>query len=310
MAQASPLVKKKFFTELPKLKILSRPDDGRSEVTVYVKGFLAQGESPERFEDWLHSHQLLALNSPHKWGPAALGYSWPSGSPLSQVPVPLATLGSAAYLVSRNWQRLSRLRLPTPASIAGALAVDIGLHAARLAYQFSTATRESHERAEMLAWRLLDLRRKHDTLRVVGHSLGCRHIVEACSLMHHEERPDAIHLCAPALVASDIIPLIRPGTGGLGRSKTVIYYSKKDLILGIMFRALVGGDQAIGEIGLDVNNIELDSSVKLIDASHSLGWQRAHTQYAEKFHYFAHAPTQIIKKISPNSNSSNITTHS
>ena len=37
-AQTSPLVKKKFFTELPKLKVLTRPDETRSEVTVYVKG--------------------------------------------------------------------------------------------------------------------------------------------------------------------------------------------------------------------------------------------------------------------------------
>ncbi|KAI9492051.1 hypothetical protein BDB00DRAFT_459403 [Zychaea mexicana] len=209
--------------------------------------------------------------------------------------MPLASLGSAAYLLGRNWQRLSRLRLPTPASIVGAVAVDAGLHAARLAYQFSTATRESHERAEMLAWRLLDLRRKHDTLRVVGHSLGCRHIVEACSLMHHEERPDAIHLCAPALVASDIAQLIQPGTGGLGRSKTVIYYSHKDVTLGILLRAILGGDQAVGEIGLPGG--ELDASVKLIDASNSLGgyYVRAHTDYAHKFHYFAHAPTQIRK---------------
>lgn len=64
---------RKFFTELPKLKMLSRPEDNRSEVTVYVKGFLAQGESPERFEDWLHSHRLLVLSRQHNWGPAALG---------------------------------------------------------------------------------------------------------------------------------------------------------------------------------------------------------------------------------------------
>ena len=36
--QTTPLVKKKFFTELPKLKVLTRPDETRSEVTVYVKG--------------------------------------------------------------------------------------------------------------------------------------------------------------------------------------------------------------------------------------------------------------------------------
>ncbi|KAI8141119.1 hypothetical protein BJV82DRAFT_188951 [Fennellomyces sp. T-0311] len=243
----------------------------------------------------MHSHRLLVLSPQHKWGPSALGYSWPSGSPLSQIPVPFATLGSAAYLLSRNWQRLSKLRLPTPASIVGAVAVDVGLHAARLAYQFSTATKESHERAEMLAWRLLDLRRKHDTLRVVGHSLGCRHIVEACSLMHHEERPDAIHLCAPALVPSDIIPLIHPGTGGLGRSKTVVYYSHKDVTLGILLRAILGGVQAVGEIGLP--DLDVDTSVKLVDASKSLGgyYVRAHTDYAHKFHYFAFAPTAIRK---------------
>lgn len=129
----------------------------------------------------MHHHHHHANTILHR-------YSWPSGSPLSQIPIPFATLGSTAYLISQNWKRLSHLRLPTPASIVGAVAMDIGLHAARLAYQFSTATRESHERAEMLAWRLLDLRRKYDTLRVVGHSLGCRHIVEACSLMSHNER--------------------------------------------------------------------------------------------------------------------------
>jgi hypothetical protein len=83
---------------------------------------------------------------------------------------------------------LKNLRFPTPASIAGAVAVDVGIHATRLAYQFSIANQESHDRAEMLAWRLLDLRRKYDYLRVVGHSLGCRHIVEACSLMNANER--------------------------------------------------------------------------------------------------------------------------
>lgn len=68
------------------------------------------------------------------------------------------------------------------------MALDVGLHAGRLVYQFSVANRESQERAERLAWRLLDLRKKYEKLRVVGHSLGCRHIVEACSLMQHSER--------------------------------------------------------------------------------------------------------------------------
>lgn len=136
----------------------------------------------------MHSHRLLVLSPQHRWHSDALGYSWPSGSPTHQVPLPLATLGSGLYLVHQSWQRLRHFKLPTLASVAGTLAVDVGLHAARLAYQFNLAQRESHERAEMLAWRLLDLRRKHDKLRIVGHSLGCRHIVEACSLMDATER--------------------------------------------------------------------------------------------------------------------------
>lgn len=110
-------------------------------------------------------------------------YSWPSGS--HSLPIPLA---STAFLLAKNIQQLKKFQLPTPGSIAAALALDIGLHAGRLAYQFNTATSESRDRAEMLAWRLLDLRRKHEYLRVVGHSLGCRHIVEACSLMEPNER--------------------------------------------------------------------------------------------------------------------------
>ncbi|KAI8082796.1 uncharacterized protein BX664DRAFT_361093 [Halteromyces radiatus] len=279
---------KKLFVELPHWKVVSRPVDQRSEVTVYVKGFLAEGDTPENFDDWLHSHKLLVLSPKHRWGSAALGYSWPSGSSLHHIPVPLASVGSAAYLIGRNFQELKHLRMPSPLSMIGAVAIDVGLHLGRLAYQFNVATKESQERAEMLAWRLLELRRKHDYLRVVGHSLGCRHIVEACGLMQQNERPNSIHLCAPALVKEDILPWIENGTGGLGKEQTLIYYSHKDITLGILLRILLGGTQAVGEIGL--LDSSLDPTVTLIDASKSLGgyYIGAHTDYANKFHYFCY----------------------
>ncbi|KAG2233014.1 hypothetical protein INT48_007590 [Thamnidium elegans] len=285
--------RKKYFTELPSLKVLSRPHDERSEVTVYVKGFLSEGDSPENFQDWMHSHRLLVLSPTHRWAPSALGYSWPSGTAGSHIPIPLASLGSTAFLIAKNLKQLKNLRFPTPASIAGAFAVDVGIHATRLAYQFGVANETSHDRAEMLAWRLLDLRRKYDYLRVVGHSLGCRHIVEACSLMSPNERPDAIHLCAPALIASDIVNQIRKDTGGLGRERTLIYYSNKDITLGILLRALLKGEQSVGEVGLpafiDSERDWLDPTVNAVDVSKSLGgfYVGAHTDYAEKFHYFA-----------------------
>lgn len=121
-------------------------------------------------------------------------YSWPSGTAAAHIPIPIASFGSTAFLIAQNLKQLKNLKFPTPASIAGALAVDVGIHATRLAYQYSVATETSRDRAEMLAWRLLDLRRKHEYLRVVGHSLGCRHIVEACTLMSPEERYANIYI--------------------------------------------------------------------------------------------------------------------
>jgi hypothetical protein len=106
-------------------------------------------------------------------------------------------------------------------------------------------------------------------------------------------RPDSVHLCAPALILSDIVDQIRAGSGGLGRADTNIYYSHKDITLGILLRAILKGDQAIGEIGLPTSvgyeTNWLDATVKAVDVSKSLGgfYVGAHTDYAEKFHYFA-----------------------
>ncbi len=47
------------------------------EVTVYVKGFLARGESAESFEHWLAGHRNMVET--HSWSPSALGYNWESG---------------------------------------------------------------------------------------------------------------------------------------------------------------------------------------------------------------------------------------
>lgn len=78
------------------------------------------------------------------------------------------------------------------------------------------------------------------------------------------------------------------GTGGLGQEQTVVYYSHKDLTLGVLLRTLLGGTQAVGEIGLPNLESHLDPSVTLVNASRSLGgyYIGAHTDYADKFHYF------------------------
>jgi hypothetical protein len=74
-----------------------------------------------------------------------------------------------------------------------------------------------------------------------------------------------------------------------------VYYSEKDVTLGILLRAILKGDQAIGEIGLpETVGLEknwMEPSVQAINVSSSLGgfYVGAHTDYANKFHYFAKA---------------------
>lgn len=95
------------------------------------------------------------------------------------------------------------------------------------------------------------------------------------------------------MVAPDIISQITKAAGGLGRENTFIYYSQKDITLGILLRALLKGQQSVGEIGLP-NQVGFEKdwlhpTVKAVDVSKSLGgfYVGAHTDYAEKFHYFA-----------------------
>jgi hypothetical protein len=81
------------------------------------------------------------------------------------------------------------------------------------------------------------------------------------------------------------LPYIGKSNGGLARNKTIIYYSAKDLTLGVLLRAILGGARPVGEAGFDPNT-PIDSTVQLIDASSSLGFF-SHTDYADKFHFMA-----------------------
>jgi hypothetical protein len=81
------------------------------------------------------------------------------------------------------------------------------------------------------------------------------------------------------------MPYIGPDKGGLAKVKTNIYYSPKDLTLGVLLRAILGGSRPLGEVGLPAN-IPIDNSVQIIDASSSLGFL-SHTDYADKFHFMA-----------------------
>lgn len=258
-----------------KLVSLARADAGDRETTVYVKGFLGRNETADDFARWRASHRRLGES--HAWGPRASGYTWPAGSllRLGRIPVPLAVVSRVSWEVYRRTRHLSRIPLPVFATRA--VVEELTLLAGRLVFQYIVASRRAVERAERLAARLRRLRRRYDRLRVVGHSLGCRHLVEAVALLDDEQRPDEIHLCAPAFRERDLADRL----GALARESTYVYYCERDLVLTTSFRAMALGS-ALGA-GPPQHEYE---RLHAIDASEAFEWW-VHHHYSSRFHELA-----------------------
>ena len=213
----------------------------RREATVYVKGFGARDETSTDFAAWTSSHERIAA-----WnGSQALGFTWMRGSRRNQIPIPFITAARAATELAVRGRRLMRF---TPGAVATHVAGDLGLHAARLVKQFYDAKAGAREDGQRLADALRALRLDSDvrTVRVVAHSLGCLATVEALALLPLSERPDEVHLCAPALSAERLVAddvangLARPSLDALSagaemnrrRGTTSVYYCRDDVVLG------------------------------------------------------------------------------
>ncbi len=209
------------------------------EITLYVKGFLGRGEEPDHFERWLASHDALVRS--HGWGEAARGYHWPAGR---LVPRAVVALGSAKFAwdlfrVARNVRQAARI------GHWGALvAEEAGLAAAHFVTQFVLASRSARERAEDFAAELRALAESGRRVRVVAHSLGCRHVIEAVSTLEPAQRPHEIHLCAPACREDDVAEQLPR----LARQGTCLYHTEKDRALDLAFTPLARG-RALGFCG-------------------------------------------------------------
>ncbi len=181
-----------------KLVELRPGTEGDREVTIYVKGFLARGEKAAHFERWLACHQ--ALEESHAWGPNAFGYHWPSGGFGKAAATVGAAKGAIDFVrVVRNVRRAASL---------GNLGMIVGEQvltvSALFVHQYLTATRNARILAEEHATQLATLAERGARVRVVAHSLGCRQVIEAASSLSPEQRPDEIHLCAPAVREDDV----------------------------------------------------------------------------------------------------------
>eukprot|EP01027_Heterolobosea_sp_BB2_P012492 GEZU01018098.1.p1 GENE.GEZU01018098.1~~GEZU01018098.1.p1 ORF type:complete len:243 (-),score=23.19 GEZU01018098.1:407-1042(-) len=188
-----------------------------------------------------------------------MGWMWPSGElkyPLhkAQYPIPYATLAMvAAKLISTSIRSPNPLKLLSPGFIAASAVQELTIVLGNLYWEYRKATISATERAEALAENLLRLRKENDYVRIVAHSLGCRHVIEAISLLDAKngERPNEVHLCAPAVsetsIASHLRELVNMDQGG----SATIYYSEKDLLLSYLFKLIaLGKEEAIGSKGL------------------------------------------------------------
>ena len=247
----------------------SRPED--REVTVYVKGFLARGEKPEHFDPWREGHRRLVAS--RDWGPRAHGYCWPSGR--ARIPIPKV---AAAKVV---WDAVQFARIAKRVGIASnvglAVTEQVGLVALSFARQYVAASRSATERAHRLGARLTALSERYTHVRVVAHSLGCRHVIEAVAGLAPRHRPDEIHLCAPASLEADVADKLPR----LARRRTWLYFTPDDLVLAAAFRLLARGS-ALGAAGPRRDYARLTS----LDVGDHFGFW-VHGEYKHRFPDFA-----------------------
>lgn len=215
------------------------------ELTLYVKGFLTRGERPDHFGAWHHSHQ--ALEGRFGWGPRVYGYCWPSGR-IDSVPLPKLAPAHALVRALRPTKGASAAKTSMRFRAAGfvglAMAEEVAQIAVAFGQQYGQASRLARERADEFAERLLRLRRRYETLRIVAHSLGCLHVIEAVSRLAPDLRPDEIHLCAPACSEEEVAAHLP----NLSRSQTFLYHARSDLVLRAGF-PVVSRAAALGAAG-------------------------------------------------------------
>ncbi|MBW2268320.1 MAG: alpha/beta hydrolase [Deltaproteobacteria bacterium] len=242
------------------------------EITVYVKGFLARGESPESFDHWIAGHRGLVESL--GWSRSAQGYHWESGQ-LQKLALPVAAGAKVVWDVYRLVRHARRI---TPLATAGWFLAEQGAAlSVRFVGQFIQARRQASVRAEDLARCLASLATRHRRVRVVAHSLGCRQVIEAAAQLPNSRRPHEIHLLAPACLEGEV----RDKLPHLAREQSFVYFTHLDHVLDISFRVMSLA-RAIGAAGLDAEY----PGLRAFDVSEEFDFW-VHTEYKNRFAYFA-----------------------
>lgn len=253
------------------LQILADPPAPADEVTLYVPGFTKSADDSETFGGWRAAHTALAAGG--TWGPKMAGYAWESGA--QRIPTLTLTLWArSAWRVARG---------ATAVTPAGAVlfATECALeYGAWMLREYHAARTVAEADADALASTLHALRGDHARVRVVAHSLGCRHLLEAMKVLDADAAPDEVHLCAPAFAEAEYGAEL----AALPRGEWYLYHAQSDAVLGFLFWAAegLGGGEAVGRVGLAASY----PRVQAYDVARHFG-VRVHGEYSRRFPMFA-----------------------
>jgi hypothetical protein len=224
---------------------LSRSHPGDSELTIYIKGFLAQCEGPGDFSAFHNSHGRLETEQ--KWGPRAYGYSWEKGKlgvavPLAklELPIPVATVSHVLWAL---WTQGRILRIASPAAAVALVGAELTFSMMQILRQYYVCRASLDEQAKLLAEKLRRLVSVYIKVRMVAHSLGCLLLIKALrELEPREQEVLECHLLAPAVLVEDCV-LVVPNL-----KSCCVYYTSSDWTLAGLFSVLHLGEP-IGSAG-------------------------------------------------------------
>jgi hypothetical protein len=279
------------------------------------------------FQFWKQSHGVLVQRESHKWAENAYGWDWPNGrfphqynfssrsqqeehellkkngqidprdelkfNPMSYIPLPVATLAVTAFQVASLLYRRSLIRFINPTVLLTSVLHDIAFTTVIGYLEFRQANINSLQYAHLLRDELLKLNQQYEKVRVVAHSLGAKHAVEAIKLLPVDERPSEVHLCAAAIPEKDIDEVLHEGLTNRHDPKhmTYNYWNDQDFLLNGIYRTITMGEIAIGcsELRGRYNHVK-SIQVPIEHFPKVYSQSVVHNMYGSVFYKFASSP--------------------
>nr|CAG4716284.1 unnamed protein product [Naegleria fowleri] len=205
-------------------------------------------------------------------------------NPLSFTPVPIATLTFAGLNIL-NAVRKSKYLFSAASltALPAMLLTDVALSLAMAYYEFQKANENAKEYAIELSKELHLLKAQYGKVRVVAHSLGCKHLIEALKLMPVELRPDEVHLCAPAISEEEAQEIL---VQGVSTKNTFHYYSPNDYLLSYIFPIVSSSKrQALGVH--EMKSLHLYANTRSLKVCEHFDGIWVHNMYGQNFYKFA-----------------------